>query len=433
MTMYDIIDKKRHGKILSKEEIEYFVHGYVNGEIPDYQMSALLMAICCNGMEDEELTNLTIIMANSGDKLDLSPVNGITVDKHSTGGVGDKTTLIVAPMVAALGCKVAKMSGKGLGFTGGTIDKLEAIEGYNVNIPEEQFINQVNRIGIGLISASGNLTPADKKIYALRDVTATVESIPLIASSIMSKKIAAGSKCILLDVKMGSGAFMQNLEMATELAKKMVNIGKIAERNTMAIITNMDVPLGNNIGNILEVQESINVLKGNGPEDLTNLCIELAACMLMLCTNKEKEECLELAKNVIYNGKAFEKFRELVIAQGGTPDVIDNPEKFKKSQNIVKIESPKDGYINKMNTASIGRVSCILGAGRESKDDLIDYTAGIVLSKKTGDFVKTGDIIAELHTSNKEKIEEAKKLFLSSIEISMEKPEKKPMVYKIIK
>ena len=262
MTMYDIIDKKRNGNVLNKEEIEYFVHGYVNGEIPDYQMSALLMAICCNGMETEELTNLTLVMANSGDKFDLSPVNGITVDKHSTGGVGDKTTLIVCPIVAALGCKVAKMSGRGLGFTGGTIDKLESIEGYNVVIPEEDFINQVNKIGIGLISSSKNIAPADKKIYALRDVTATVESIPLIASSIMSKKIAAGSKCILLDVKTGSGAFMQSLESATELAEKMVNIGKLSNRNTMAIITNMDTPLGYKIGNILEVQECIDVLKG---------------------------------------------------------------------------------------------------------------------------------------------------------------------------
>lgn len=433
MTMYDIIDKKRHGKSLNKEEIEYFVNGYVGGIIPDYQMASLLMAICINGMEEEELTNLTITMANSGDKFDLSPVNGVTVDKHSTGGVGDKTTLIVAPIVAALGCKVAKMSGRGLGFTGGTIDKLESIEGYNVVIPKEQFIKQVNEIGIGLISSSGNLAPADKKIYALRDVTATVESIPLIASSIMSKKIAAGSKCILLDVKMGSGAFMQSLEQATELAEKMVSIGNLANRNTMAIITNMDTPLGLKIGNNLEVQECIDVLKGNGPEDLTNLCIELASCMLMLCTNKEKEECIQLVKNSISAGRAFNKFRELIIAQGGNINVIDNPNLFKKSEYEVEVKAEKDGFISKMNTSEIGKISGMLGAGRITKDDIIDYSAGIELYKKTGDYVSTGENIAKLHTCNKAIIEEAKNRYLDSIEISNEKPEIKPMVYKIIK
>ena len=433
MKMYDIIDKKRHGKPLSKEEIEYFIHGYVDDRIPDYQMSSLLMAICCNGMEIQELTDLTTTMANSGDKFDLSPVNGITVDKHSTGGVGDKTTLIVGPIVASLGCKVAKMSGRGLGFTGGTIDKLESIEGYNVVIPEKEFIEQVNKIGIGLISSSGNLAPADKKIYALRDVTATVESIPLIASSIMSKKIAAGSKCILLDVKMGSGAFMQNEDDATELAEKMVNIGKLANRKTMAIITNMDTPLGLKIGNNLEVQESIDVLKGKGPEDLTNLCLELAACMIMLCTNKEKEECYNLAKNTIEDGTAFSKFRELVIAQGGNIDLIDNPDLFKKSKYIVEVKANAEGYINNMNTSKIGRVSCMLGAGRERKEDIIDYSAGIELVKKTGDYINVGDTIAKLYTSKQETIEEAKMLYLNSIEVSNNKPDKKPMVYKIIK
>ena len=433
MTMYDIIDKKRHGKSLNKEEIEYFVNGYVGGIIPDYQMASLLMAICINGMEEEELTNLTITMANSGDKFDLSPVNGVTVDKHSTGGVGDKTTLIVAPIVAALGCKVAKMSGRGLGFTGGTIDKLESIEGYNVVIPKEQFIKQVNEIGIGLISSSGNLAPADKKIYALRDVTATVESIPLIASSIMSKKIAAGSKCILLDVKMGSGAFMQSLEQATELAEKMVSIGNLANRNTMAIITNMDTPLGLKIGNNLEVQECIDVLKGNGPEDLTNLCIELASCMLMLCTNKEKEECIQLVKNSISAGRAFNKFRELIIAQGGNINVIDNPNLFKKSEYVVEVKAEEDGFISKMNTSEIGKISGILGAGRITKDDIIDYSAGIELYKKTGDYVSVGETIAILHTCKKSIIEEAKNRYLASIEMSDAKPEIKPMVYKIIK
>ena len=433
MRMYDIIDKKRHGKSLNKDEIEYFVHGYVDGSIPDYQMASLLMAICCRGMEMKELTNLTTAMANSGDKFDLSPVNGITVDKHSTGGVGDKTTLIVSPIVASLGCKVAKMSGRGLGFTGGTIDKLESIEGYNTVIPQNDFVKQVNNIGIGLISSSINLAPADKKIYALRDVTATVESIPLIASSIMSKKIAAGSKCILLDVKMGSGAFMKDIEQATELSETMVRIGNLANRETMAIITNMDKPLGNKIGNSLEVQECIDVLKGNGPKDITDLCIELATYMLMLSTNKEKEECGMLVKNCISDGLAFRKFRELIKAQGGNIELIDNPENFKKSKYVVEIKSKEEGFISKMNTSKIGRVSCILGAGRENKDDILDYSAGIVLTKKTGDFVNAGEIIAKFHTSKKEIIEEAEKLYLSSIEISNEKPKVKPIIYKIIK
>ena len=433
MTMYDIIDKKRHGHALNKEEIEYFVNGYVDGMIPDYQMASLLMAICCNGMEEQELTFLTIAMADSGDKFDLSPVNGITVDKHSTGGVGDKTTLIVGPIVASLGFKVAKISGRGLGFTGGTIDKLESIDGYNVVIPEKQFIDQVNKIGIGLISSSSNLAPADKKIYALRDVTATVESIPLIASSIMSKKIAAGSQCILLDVKMGSGAFMQNEQDATELAEKMVTIGKNAKRNTMAIITNMDTPLGNKIGNNLEVQECIDVLKGNGPEDLTKLCIELASCMVMLCTNKEKEECEDLVNESIKNGLAFNKFRELVIEQGGNIDVIDNPELFKKSKTVIEVRSNKQGYISKMDTSNIGRISTLLGAGRETKEDIIDYSAGIIVTKKTGDYINEGDIIAELHTSKNDVIQEAESRYLSSIEVSSQIPENKPMVYKIIK
>lgn len=432
MNMYEIIDKKRLKKTLSKEEIEYFVHGFVKEEIPDYQMSALLMAICCNGMEAEEITNLTMAMADSGDKLDLSPVNGVTVDKHSTGGVGDKTTLIVAPIAASLGCKVAKMSGRALGFTGGTADKLEAIDGYKINISEKDFINQVNKIGIGLISSSGNLAPADKKIYALRDVTATVESIPLIASSIMSKKIAAGSECILLDVKVGNGAFMKNLEDATELAKKMVNIGKMANRKTMAIITNMDIPLGNKIGNILEIQESIDVLKGIGPKDLTELCIELSACMLMLCTNKEKQECIKLAKDSLNNGTAFDKFRELVIAQGGDVNLIDNPQKFNQAKFKLEVKAKNSGYISEMNTSKIGRISCMLGAGRVNKEDKIDYTAGLEIIKKTGDFIQEGDVICILHTSNEEVGNNAMELYLDSITVTQEKPKIQQMIYKII-
>jgi pyrimidine-nucleoside phosphorylase len=313
--MYDIIEKKRNNQKLSKEEIDYWVMGYVNGTIPDYQVASLLMAICFNGLDDEELTDLTMTMASSGDQIDLSQIEGKKVDKHSTGGVGDKTTLIVAPIAAACGCRVAKMSGKGLGFTGGTADKLESIQGYNINIPLEQFIKQVNDIGISLISQSGNLTPADKKIYSLRDVTATVESIPLIASSIMSKKIAAGSDCIVLDVKMGSGAFMKNIETARELSRKMVNIGKLAKRKTMAVITNMDIPLGINIGNSLEVIESIEVLKGKGPKDLRDVSIVLATCMVMCCKGLSEEEAKKEVIEVISNGKAFEKLKEVVKAQ----------------------------------------------------------------------------------------------------------------------
>ncbi|MBR3249458.1 MAG: pyrimidine-nucleoside phosphorylase [Clostridia bacterium] len=433
MNMYDIIDKKRQDKVLNKEEIEYFVTGYTKGNIPDYQMSALLMAICCNGMSTRELTDLTITMANSGDKLDLSPVNGVTVDKHSTGGVGDKTTLIVAPIVASLGCKVAKMSGRALGFTGGTIDKLESIEGYKTNIEEKQFIDQVNRIGIGLIGSSKNLAPADKKIYALRDVTATVQSIPLIASSIMSKKIAAGSECIVLDIKVGSGAFMKNFIQGAKLARTMVNIGKMAGRKTVAVVTNMNAPLGNEIGNNLEVKEAIETLKGKGPKDLTDLCINLSTEMLMLCTNKKKDECEKLVKKSITDGLAFNKFKELVINQGGNIEQIDNPDLFEKAKYSVEIKAPRLGHIIKMNTSEIGRVSSILGAGRETKEDAIDYSAGITIMKKTGDYVKKGETIAILHTNKEDIIEEAKKLYLSSLKIYIQKPTRHRIVYGVIK
>lgn len=432
MTMYDIIEKKRDKKVLNKEEIDYFVENYTNGQIPDYQASALIMAIYLNGMNNEELVNLTMAMANSGEKFDLSEVNGITVDKHSTGGVGDKTTFIVAPIVAALGCKVAKMSGKSLGYTGGTADKLEAIDGYQINIDREQFINQVNDIGIGLISQSGNLTPADKKIYALRDVTATVESIPLIASSIMSKKIAAGSECIVLDVKMGSGAFMKNLENAKLLAKTMVDIGKLANRKIIAIITNMDIPLGKSIGNILEIKECIEVLKGNGPEDLKKICRYLAAYMYKLCTNKTIEECLYDVEEIIQNGKAFEKLKELIKAQGGNVELIENPENFAKAPYEIQVHATEDGFINKMDTEKIGKVSVRLGAGRLQKEDKIDYTAGIVLNKKIGDYVHQGEVLATLFTSNLENIDEIKELYLDSIEISSENNIDYKLIYDII-
>ena len=432
MKMYDIIDKKRQGYQLNKNEIEYFIKEYVKNNIPDYQVSALLMAICLKGMTDEEITNLTIAMANSGDTLDLSQINGITVDKHSTGGVGDKTTLIVGPIVASLGCKVAKMSGKGLGFTGGTIDKLESIDGYKTNIKRQDFLNQVNKIGISLISQSENLVPADKKIYALRDVTATVNSIPLIASSIMSKKIAAGSKCILLDVKVGSGAFMKTIEDATKLAQTMVNIGNMAGRETKAVITNMDIPLGHEIGNILEVKEAIDVLKGNGPEDLTYICIELATYMYMMCTKRSKEESMALVKKALNDGSAFKKFRELVIAQGGNVNLIDNQELFLKPKYTIELKAKNSGYIEHIDTGKIGIISCNLGAGRNKKEDAIDYTAGITITAKTGEFVNKGDVIAKLYTSKKFDIQELNAMYLNAITISKKQPPKPQMIYKII-
>lgn len=316
MRMYDVIEKKRDGGKLTREEIEFWINGYVKGEIPDYQVSSLLMAIFFRGLDDEELTNLTLIMANSGDITDLSEIKGVKVDKHSTGGVGDKTTLIVGPIAASLGCKVAKMSGKGLGFTGGTADKLESIKGYKINISKEDFIKQVNDIGISLISQSGNMAPADKKLYALRDVTATVESIPLIASSIMSKKIASGADKIVLDVKLGSGAFMKNLDDARALSQKMVNIGKLAKKETVAVITNMDIPLGNNVGNSLEVIEAIETLKGNGPKDLLEISIVLASLMVALSKSISQEEAKLQVINSIQNGDAYNKLKELVKAQG---------------------------------------------------------------------------------------------------------------------
>jgi len=355
-------------------------------------------------------------------------LNGVTVDKHSTGGVGDKTTLIVAPIVAALGCKIAKMSGRGLGFTGGTADKLESIEGYRVNVCEEEFIKQVNKIGISLITQTKNITPADKKIYALRDVTATVDSIPLITSSIMSKKIAAGSKCILLDVKVGNGAFMKTLDSAKELAKKMINIGNLVGRKTRAVITNMDTPLGNKIGNTLEVQEVIDVLNNKGPEDTRNVSIELATNMVMMCTNKSKEECKEEVVDVVKNGSALNKFKELVQAQGGNVDLIDNPNMFPKAKNKIPVIADRVGYIYKMDTEAIGKVSSLLGAGRQKKDDIIDYSAGIVINAKTGDFVNRGDVLAVLHTS-KENIKEEVEMYLKALEISRDEPKKEPLIY----
>ncbi len=418
MRIYDIIEKKKQGKTLTKEEIDFFVKGFTKGEIFDYQISALMMAIWFNSMTDEEITNLTLSMAHSGDMIDLSGIDGFTVDKHSTGGVGDKTTLIVAPVVAACGGKVAKMSGRGLGHTGGTIDKLESINGFNTALGKDDFIKTVNDIGLCVVGQTGNLAPADKKLYALRDVTATVDSIPLIASSIMSKKLAAGSKGIVLDVKTGSGAFMKTVEASVELAEKMVAIGKSAGRKTVALITDMDVPLGNAIGNSLEVIEAVNVLKGNQKDELYEVCIALSANMLSLVHNKEYPECEKMAKEAIENGSALTKLCEMVSAQGGDSRLIEDTSLFEKAEFEYNIVSRVDGYISFMDAQKIGTASVILGAGRESKDDKIDFSAGIVLHKKTGDYVKSGEVIATLYSNKKDSFDQSERVFKDGLEFS---------------
>lgn len=420
MRMYDLIEKKRNGKELSKEEICWLIRGFVDGEIPDYQMSAFLMAVYFQGMSDEETGIMTQEVAHSGDMVDLSAISGIKVDKHSTGGVGDKTTLIVAPMAAALGVKVAKMSGKGLGHTGGTIDKLESIPGFRTKLDREEFFRIVNETGLSVIGQSGNMTPADKKMYALRDVTATVESIPLIAVSIMGKKLAAGSDCILLDVKMGSGAFMKTIEDARSLAEKMVAIGEHSGKRTVALITNMEVPLGYYIGNALEVKEAVETLRGNGPADLTEVCIELAANMLYLAGKGSLEECRFLAGTSIRDGSALECLARMVQAQGGDASVIYHPENLPTAPIQYEVRSPRNGYISKMDTEGIGIASCMLGAGRETLESVIDYSAGLVLKKKNGDEVKEGEVLAVLHTSKEDLIPGAKQRFLKAFTFSKE-------------
>ncbi len=429
MRMYDLISKKRNGGSLTKEEMTHLIEGYVKGEIPDYQMSAFLMAVYFQGMTKEETAVMTDLVARSGDMVDLSAIEGIKVDKHSTGGVGDKTTLIVAPLAAACGVKVAKMSGRGLGHTGGTVDKLESIPGMRVSLEREEFFDIVKRIGICVIGQSGNLTPADKKLYALRDVTATVESIPLIAVSIMGKKLAAGSDCILLDVKTGSGAFMNSIDDSVALAKEMVDIGESAGKKTAALITNMDIPLGNNIGNSLEVIEAVETLKNRGPEDLTYVCLELAANMLYLAGQGDMESCYTKVKEALESGAALQKFVEMVEAQGGDSDVIKDISKFEKASVEKEILSPYDGYITFMDTKECGIASCILGAGRETKDDIIDYSAGIILKKKTGDRIKKGDVLAVLYGNKEEKIKPAMEQFLKALKVEEIEPEKEKLVY----
>lgn len=406
MNVYEIIDKKKRGLELNQTEIEYLINGYVNNEIPDYQISAWLMAVYFRGMTDRELLALTNCMTKSGEIVDLSSIMGVKVDKHSTGGVGDKVTLVVAPIVAACGGKVAKMSGRGLGFTGGTIDKLEAIPGLKTALAEEDFFNMVNEIGLAVMGQSADIAPADKKLYALRDVTATVDSIPLIASSIMSKKLAAGSDKIVLDVTVGSGAFMKDKENAVQLAEKMVAIGNGAGKKTVAILTNMDVPLGKMVGNNLEVVEAIETLKGRGPEDLIAVVVEIASTMLYLAQIGTKEECMKKVKRVIADGSALEKLKLMVERQGGDGSYIENPDQFEKAIYQHEIIANNSGYIGKMNTEECGKAAVLLGAGREVKDDPIDMTAGIQFNKKTGDAVKQGDIVAIAYSSSKEKLQQ---------------------------
>lgn len=429
MRMYDLIMKKKHGEVLTEQEIQFMIDGYVKGEIPDYQMSAMLMAIWFKGMNDLEITELTKTMAKSGDMIDLSAISGKKVDKHSTGGVGDKTTLIVAPIVAACGGKVAKMSGRGLGHTGGTVDKLEAIPGYRTVLDRQEFFDTVNKCGVSVIGQSGNLAPADKKLYALRDVTATVDSIPLIASSIMSKKLAAGSDCILLDVKTGSGAFMKTLDDSIKLAQTMVAIGEGAGRRTVALITDMDTPLGFGIGNSIEVMESMDVLKGHGPADLAEVSLQLAANMLYLVGKGTPEECRTMAEKAIADGSAFETFCTMVKAQGGDDAVLRDYEKFAKAPYKADILAERDGYIVKMNAEEVGVTSVVLGAGRETKESDIDFSAGLILHKKYGDAVKKGDSLVTLYTSKEESLKEAERMYLEAVIIGDNQPAKEPLVY----
>lgn len=429
MRMYDLIMKKRNGEALNHEEIQYLIEEYVAGNIPDYQMSAFLMAVYFQGMTEEETLAMTLAVAHSGDMVDLSGIEGTKVDKHSTGGVGDKTTLIIAPIVAACGAKVAKMSGRGLGHTGGTVDKLESIPGLRTTLTREEFFDVVNKTGVSVIGQSGNLAPADKKLYALRDVTATVDSIPLIAVSIMSKKLAAGNDCILLDVKTGSGAFMKTLEDSVALAKEMVSIGENAGKRTVALITNMDIPLGHNIGNSLEVIEAVETLKGNGPKDLTEVCMHLASNMLYLAGQGTLEVCREMVKEVIENGRALEHLAAMVRAQGGDDAVIWDTDKFAKAPYSYEVCAEESGYITFMDTESCGIASAMLGAGRETKDSEIDFSAGIIIHKKVGDYVEKGESLATMYASKEELFEAAAKRYLSAVTQKETRAEEEKLIY----
>ena len=429
----DIIHKKREGLELTKDEISKMVSDYVSGDIPDYQMSSMLMAIFFRGMSDAEVTALTLAMRDSGECVDLSPIQGIKVDKHSTGGVGDKTTLIVGPIVAACGIPIAKMSGRGLGFTGGTYDKLESIPGYRVNLNEDEFFTAVNTHGISLVGQSGDLAPADKLIYALRDVTATVESIPLIASSIMSKKLAAGADKILLDVTVGNGAFMKNLDDARALSEKMVAIGTGAGKETVAMITDMNEPLGLSIGNNLEVKEAIDMLRGGGADDLKEVCFALAGMMIALGSGCSYEKGVSMAKDKIADGSAYNKFIELVENQGGDISYIQDPDKFDTAPLHANLIADTSGYISYIDTEGFGIGAGMLGAGREKKEDSIDYTAGIIMNKKYGDKVQSDDVIATLYAGTQDKLDDAINFLQDKYKLSDTKPTPLTRVYEVIR
>ena len=418
MRMYDLIEKKREGGALTDEEIDFMIIGYTKGDIPDYQMSAMMMAIYFQGMNDKETLKLTTAMRDSGDQLDLSAIEGRKVDKHSTGGVGDKTSIALTPLVASVGVKVAKMSGRGLGHTGGTIDKLESFDGFRVDISNEQFIKQVNTIGVSIMGQTKDLAPADKKLYALRDVTATVENISLIASSIMSKKLAAGADAIVLDVKTGSGAFMKNLDDAKALAKAMVTIGKGAGRDMFAFITDMDEPLGRAVGNALEVKEAIDTLKGKGPADFTELVLNLACRMVMLSgIETDEDKAMALLKENIANGKALDKLAEFVSAQGGDSRAVYDTDLLPKANNVYELKADKDGYITHINCEEVGIASLVLGGGRETLDSVIDLSVGIVLNKKCGDKVSAGDVLAYVHYNDDKKKEDSVKRLKDAYQI----------------
>ncbi len=421
MRSYDIIAKKRDGLELTAEEISFIVQGFTQGRVPDYQMAAWAMAVFLRGMNPRETADLTMAMVNSGETIDLSPIKGIKVDKHSTGGVGDTTTLVLAPLVAAAGAPVAKMSGRGLGHTGGTLDKFEAIPGFSVELVREKFIENVNTVKAAVVGQTGNLVPADKKLYALRDVTATVNCVPLIASSIMSKKIAAGADAIVLDVKTGSGAFMKTLENSFELAKAMVDIGAQVGRKTVAVVTTMDQPLGYAVGKALEVREAIDILKGGGPADLRELCLTLGGHMVKLAGLADSSEAArEKLAALLDGGEALAKFKEMIVAQGGNPDVVEKPELLPQSGQQLEVKAARDGFIQAMEAETIGIAATILGAGRETKESVIDPAVGIVLRKKVGDMVKAGEALAMLHVNRQDKVEEVRKMVTGAYAIGAE-------------
>lgn len=433
MRMYDLILKKRNGEELNKEEINFFVENYTNGNIPDYQVSALMMAIFFKKMNSRETADLTMAMVNSGDILDLSGIEGVKVDKHSTGGVGDTTTLVLGPMVAALGVPVAKMSGRGLGHTGGTIDKLESFKGFSVEMTNEKFIGNVNNIKLAVGAQTGDLAPADKKLYSLRDVTATVDNVSLIASSIMSKKIAAGADCIVLDVKVGEGAFMKTPEAAFELAHEMVSIGNNVNRETIAIISDMDQPLGFAVGNALEVKEAIDTLKGKGPKDLFELCLTLGSNMVLLAKKANSaEEARAMLMETIESGSALNKLKEFIAAQGGDASYIDDVEKFPKAQYVIPVISDREGYVTKIHAENIGLIAMELGAGRATKESVIDLAVGIVLNKKRGDSVLKGDVLAYVHANDMEKANEALRKIQENYVIKPEYSENIPLIYGVV-